>query len=205
MQSSHHEESSTRGKELPRLFYCRPVNDAPDCDGRSSCLLQLQQQQKTKNGDTVKHQDHFRCTITCGFYGKRRHYEDECHIKRQESEKLKTKEEDRRRQEGRGNPPKTRGGGLLTPTIAMTVRVVVLAARKIRINKGEAVLPQPPLQVVRRTVGSIKTLSKARSDQPRLLLPRLATITSPGMVTETPPIPRNGGWPGWLSPCLRHE
>ena len=48
------------------------------------------------------HQDHFRCSITCGFCGKRRHYEDECHIKRRQSEKLK-KEEEEKRKSGKGN------------------------------------------------------------------------------------------------------
>ena len=71
----------------PILFYCKPVNDkggpchAPDCDHRSNCMLQMKRQQHTKDGKTVTHQDHFRCTITCGYCGKRRHYEDKCHIK----------------------------------------------------------------------------------------------------------------------------
>ena len=66
----------------PPLFYCKPVNDkggpchAPDCDHRSGFVLQLKRQQHTKDGKTVTHQDHFRCTITCGYCGKRRHYED---------------------------------------------------------------------------------------------------------------------------------
>ena len=70
----------------PRLFYCKPVNDkgvpchAPDCDQGSSCMLQMRRQQHTIDGKTVTHQDHFRCTITCGYCGKRRHYEDECDI-----------------------------------------------------------------------------------------------------------------------------
>ena len=52
---------------------------APHCDGRSACMLQSQEKQKNKDGKEVKHQDHFRCTITCRHCGKRRHYEDECH------------------------------------------------------------------------------------------------------------------------------
>ena len=67
----------------PPLFHCRPVNDkggpchASDCDHRSSCVLQMKRQQHTKH------------TITCGYCGKHRHYEDECHIKKRESDKLK--------------------------------------------------------------------------------------------------------------------
>ena len=57
----------------PPLFYCKPVNDrggpcnAPDCDLRSGCLLQMKQQQHIQDGKTVTNQDHFRCTITCGY------------------------------------------------------------------------------------------------------------------------------------------
>ena len=56
----------------------------------------------------MKHQDHFRCTITCGYCGKRQHYEDEFHIKRRESEKIKKAEEERRKKTGKGKPE---GGG----------------------------------------------------------------------------------------------
>ena len=73
-------------------------------------MLQLQRKQKTKEGQEVKHQDHFRCTITCGYCGKRRHYEDECHIKRRESEKLKKAEEERRKNAGKGGGGSTPGG-----------------------------------------------------------------------------------------------
>ena len=82
------ETPPTKGKGAPNLFYCRPTDDkggpchAPDCDGRSACMLQLKRTQKTKDGQEVKHQDHFHCTITCGYCGNRRHYEDECHIKK---------------------------------------------------------------------------------------------------------------------------
>ena len=105
----------------PPLFYCRPVNDkggpchASDCDLRSGCMLQMKRQQHTKDGKTVTHQDHFRCTITCGFCGKRRHYEDECHIKKRESDKLKRQEAERQKtQTPAKNPPngdKGKGGG----------------------------------------------------------------------------------------------
>ena len=72
----------------PPLFYCKPVNNeggpchVPDCDHRSSCMLQMKRQQHSKDGKTLTHQDDFRCTITCDYFGKRRHYEDECHIKK---------------------------------------------------------------------------------------------------------------------------
>ena len=81
------ETPSSKGKGAPNLFYCRLTDDkdgpchAPDCDERSACLLQLKRTQKTNDGQEVKHEDPFRCTITCGCCGKRRHSEDECHIK----------------------------------------------------------------------------------------------------------------------------
>ena len=106
----------------PPLFYCRPVNDkggpchASDCDLRSGCMLQMKRQQHTKDGKQVTHQDHFRCTITCGYCGKRRHYEDECHIKKRESDKLKRQEAERQKtQTPARNPPNRdkvgKGGG----------------------------------------------------------------------------------------------
>ena len=82
----------------PPLFYCKPVNDkgepchARDCDHRSGCMLQLKRQQHTKDGRTVTHHYHFRCIITCGYCGKRRHYEDECHIKKRDGDKHKGQE-----------------------------------------------------------------------------------------------------------------
>ena len=102
------ETPSSKGKGTPNLFYCRPTDDkggpchAPDCYGCSACMLQLKRTQKTKDGQEVKHQDHFRCPITCGFGGKRKQYEDECHIKRRETEKLKKAEEEQPRTAGKG-------------------------------------------------------------------------------------------------------
>ena len=103
---------------IPPLFYCRPVNDkggpchASDCDLRSGCMLQMKRQQHTKDGKQVTHQDHFRCTITCGYCGKRRHYEDECHIKKRESDKLKRQEAERQKtQTPARNPPNGDKGG----------------------------------------------------------------------------------------------
>ena len=110
----------------PPLFYCKPVNDkggpchAPDCDHRSSCMRQMKRQQHVKDGKTVTHQDHFRCTITCGYCGKRRHYEDECHLKKRESDKLKRQEAERQKNQtptrtpqngDKGGKGRGKGGG----------------------------------------------------------------------------------------------
>ena len=67
-------------------------------------MLQLKCTQKAKDGQEVKHQDHFRCTIMCGYCVKRRHCEDECHMK---------VEEERRKNAGKGGRPE--GGGGASP------------------------------------------------------------------------------------------
>ena len=106
----------------PAPFYCKPVNDkggpchAPDCGHPSSCMLQMRRQQHSKDGKTVTHQDHFRCTITCGYCGKLRHYEDECHIKKRVSDKLKRQEAERQKNQTPTRNPKNgdtggKGGG----------------------------------------------------------------------------------------------
>ena len=48
----------------------------------------------------MKHQDHFRCRITCGYCGKRRHDEEVCHIKHRNSKKPNKAEEERRKNAG---------------------------------------------------------------------------------------------------------
>ena len=106
----------------PPLFYCKPVNDkggpchALDCDHRNSCMLQIKKQQDSRGGKTVTRQDHFRCTITCGYCGKRRHYKEECHIKKRESDKLKRQEAERQKNQTPNRNPQNgdkggKGGG----------------------------------------------------------------------------------------------
>ena len=112
----------------PPLFYCKPFNDkggpwhAPDCDHRSSCMLQMKRQQQSKDGKTVTHEDHFRCTITCGYCGKRRHYEDQCHIKKCESDKLARHEAECRRT--KHSPETPRMGIKLVKEVAREVAKV---------------------------------------------------------------------------------
>ena len=45
--------------------------------------------QETNTGAKPKMPDHYRCTITCAFCGKKKHYEDECYHKQRLSAKLK--------------------------------------------------------------------------------------------------------------------
>ena len=122
------ETHPTKGKGAPYLFYCRPTDDkgrpchALDSDGRSACMLQLKRTQKTKDGQEDKHQDHCRSTITCGYCAKRRHYENECHIKRRESEKHKKAEEEQRKNAGKGVD--LRRGGLTLEALRVRVTPV---------------------------------------------------------------------------------
>ena len=89
-----------------KLSMTKGALHAPDCDYRNGCILHLKGQQDTEDGTTVNHQDHFRCTITCGSCGKRRHYEDECHIKKRRSDKLTRQEAERQKSQTPSETPK---------------------------------------------------------------------------------------------------
>ena len=79
---------------MSTLFWCEAVDDhgvpvhASDCEGHQ-CFLVQGKTQKTNTGGTQKMPDHYRCTITCAFCGKRKHYEDECWHKQKLSNRLK--------------------------------------------------------------------------------------------------------------------
>ena len=78
------------------LFWCDARDEqgsllqAPDCDQHDSLVVQGKKQE-TNTGGKAKLPDHYRCTITCAFCGKRKYYEDECYHKQRLSAKLKTK------------------------------------------------------------------------------------------------------------------
>ena len=46
--------------------------------------------QETNTGAKQKMRDHFHCTMTCFFCGRRKHYEDECYHKKRLSDRLKS-------------------------------------------------------------------------------------------------------------------
>ena len=81
-------------ENLKELFWCgaRDEQDhlqhAPDCEQRDCFVVQGKQQEKN-TGANAKLPDHYGCTITCAFCGKRKHYEDECYHKQRLSAKLK--------------------------------------------------------------------------------------------------------------------
>ena len=76
------------------LFWCDARDEqghlqhAPDCEQRD-CFVVQGKKQETNTGAKAKMPDHYRCTITCAFCGKRKHYEDECYHKQRLSAKLK--------------------------------------------------------------------------------------------------------------------
>ena len=67
----------------------RDEQDAPDCEQRD-CFLVEGKKQETNTGGKAKLPDHYSCTITCAFCGKRKHYEDECYHKQRLWAKLKS-------------------------------------------------------------------------------------------------------------------
>ena len=81
-------------ENVKELFWCDVRDEqghlqhAPDCEQRDWFVVQGKKQE-TNTGAKAKMPDHYRCTITCAFCGKRKHYEDECYHKQRLSAKLK--------------------------------------------------------------------------------------------------------------------
>ena len=81
-------------ENVGELFWCDASDEqghlqhAPDCEQRD-CFVVQGKKQETNTGAKAKMPVHYRCTITCAFCGKRKHYEDECYQKQRRSAKLK--------------------------------------------------------------------------------------------------------------------
>ena len=79
---------------VKELFWCDARDEhghlqhAPDCEQRD-CFIVQGKKQETNTGGKAKLSDHYKCTITCAFCGKRKHCEDECYHKQRLSAKLK--------------------------------------------------------------------------------------------------------------------
>ena len=97
------------------LFWCDARDEqssllhAHDCDQRD-CFVVGAKKQETNTGGMAKLPDHYRCTITCAFCDKRKHYEDECYHKQGLSANLKT-ENASGKGSGKGNTNKDSGQG----------------------------------------------------------------------------------------------
>ena len=81
-------------ENVKELFWCDAreeqghLQHTPDCEQRD-CFVVQGKQQEHNTGAKAKLPDHYTCTITCAFCGKRKHYEDECYHKQRLSAKLK--------------------------------------------------------------------------------------------------------------------
>ena len=95
---------------VPDLFWCDARDEqgsllhAPDCN-HHDCFVVQGKKQETNTGGKAKLPDDYRCTITCAFCGKRKHYEDVCYHKQRLSAKLKT-ENASGKGGGKGNWPR---------------------------------------------------------------------------------------------------
>ena len=131
------ETPSSKGKGAPNLFYCGPTDHkggpchAPDCNEPSACMLQLKRTQRTKDCQDMKHQDHFRCRITCRYCRKQGAFRRGMPDKTPGIRKIKKAEEERRKNAGKGG--KAEGGGGLT-----------LGIIRVRVTPAEDEVPQPP-------------------------------------------------------------
>ena len=81
-----------------------PLNDQ-----RNSFVVQGKKQE-TNTGGKARLPDHYRCTITCAFCGKRRHDKDDCYHKQRLSAKLKS-ENRSGKGSGKGNANQDGGEG----------------------------------------------------------------------------------------------
>ena len=100
---------------VQELFWCDARDEhghlqhAPHCDQRS-CFLVQGKKQETNTGTKPKMPDHYRCTITCAFCGKRKHYVDECYHKQRLSAKLKGEDPGKASDKGGGKGNGTDSG-----------------------------------------------------------------------------------------------
>ena len=101
---------------VQELFWCDARHEhghlqhAPDCDQRG-CFVVQGKKQETNTGSKPKMPDHYRCTITCAFCGKRKHYEDECYHKQRPSAKLKGEDPGKGSGKGGGKDKNDSGKG----------------------------------------------------------------------------------------------
>ena len=84
-------------ENVKELFWCDArdkqghLQHARNCEQRD-CFVVQGKKQETNTGAKAKMPHHYRCTITCAFCGKRKHYEDECYHKQRLSAKLKSED-----------------------------------------------------------------------------------------------------------------
>ena len=103
---------------VQQLFWCDAKEEhghlqhAPDCEQRD-CFVVQGKKQETNTGSKPKMPDHYRCTITCAFCGKRKHYDDECYQKQRLSAKLNGEDPGKGSGKGGGKDRNDSGKGKL--------------------------------------------------------------------------------------------
>ena len=112
----------------------------PDCEKRDCFVVEGKQQEKN-TGAKAKLPDHYRCTITCAFCGKRKHYEDECYHKQSLSAKLKGEDP------GKGSG---KGGKATTPARASR-KDVDKGKTRVKVDEEEALTASPTRTTRTRT------------------------------------------------------
>ena len=80
---------------------------APACDMQDRYVVQGTKQE-TNTGGKAKMPDHYRCTFTCAFCGRNKHYEDVCYHKQHLSANLKGETQNGGKG-GRGNSEEGKG------------------------------------------------------------------------------------------------
>ena len=102
-------------RNVQDLFCCDARDEhgcvlhASNCDQRN-CFVVQGKKQDTNTGSKAKMLDHYKCTITCAFCGKRKHYAHECYHKQHLSAKVKT-ENGSGKGSGKGNADRDNGKG----------------------------------------------------------------------------------------------
>ena len=96
------------------LFWCDSRDKkgglihAPNCD-MHDCFVVQRKKQETNTAGKAEMPNHYGCTVTCPFGGRRKHYEDECYHKQRLSPKLRNENSQKGGQNGKGNKDKGRG------------------------------------------------------------------------------------------------
>ena len=81
-------------ENVKELFWCDArdgqglLQHVTDCEQRD-CFVVQRKKQETNTGAKARMPYHYRCTITCVFCGKRKHYQNDCYHKQRLSAKLK--------------------------------------------------------------------------------------------------------------------
>ena len=150
---------------VQELFWCDARDEhghlqhTPDCEQRD-CFVVQGKKQETNTGAKPKMPDHYRCTITCAFCGKRKHYEDECYDKQRLSAKLKGEDP------GKGSGKSVAKATATTPARARR-KVVGKDKTRTKVDEEEALIAsQPRTPRTRTRMDATPTLIQGGTSSP---------------------------------------